>query len=308
MQLESEGTTPFRMDATFSTTDFMGRPDNQGKWTEEFGHPGSVKRTIKDSKAPETYAPEDQENIGASTPATTGTFMQQLLTTALLMPGPNDLAIQRSRITYKTQKVGTISLRCVILEPQETGKNRYLQQTATRAYCLAPDAPLIRLSQLAFGITVTYNSIAHFGNRTFAQQITATQRGHERGKLQVVKLVAAPELLQADFPKSQPEAPVDTEHAGAKLSSAITVGLLLRKVTPVYPIEAKQKHITGTVVLHAIISKEGTIDSIEVISAPADVLAEAAVEAVSQWTYKPYLLLGKPTEVDTTITVNFAMN
>ena len=81
-------------------------------------------------------------------------------------------------------------------------------------------------------------------------------------------------------------------------------GLLLEKVPPVYPPEARAKHISGTVVLHAIIGKDGHIASLSVLSGP-DILAEAAMDAVRQWIYKPYLLNGEPTEIDSTMTLNF---
>ncbi len=311
MQLESEGATPFRMEATFETADFLGRPDNQGRWTEEFAKPEYLRRTIRDSNSPENYAPEDQADIGVPAPTMSGTFMQRLLIDALLRPGMSDQVLGQSKVTYKTEKVGAVSLRCVILEPLKKADNVYLKRVMTRAYCLSADRPVIRLTQLAFGINVAYNSIAHFGDRTFAQQITASERGHDRGKLQITKLVAAPGLLQANLPKWNQAPPDDAGDTGASQTGAvrtdakIQAGSILKKVTPVYPLEAKQKHMSGSVFLHAIISKEGTVSSLEVISAPADTLAEAAVEAVSQWQYKPYLVNGKPTEVDTTITVNF---
>jgi protein TonB len=58
------------------------------------------------------------------------------------------------------------------------------------------------------------------------------------------------------------------------------------------------------VVLHALISKTGTIDNLSVVSGP-EMLRAAALDAVRTWRYKPYLLNGEPTEVDTTVTVNF---
>ncbi len=74
--------------------------------------------------------------------------------------------------------------------------------------------------------------------------------------------------------------------------------------TPVYPPIARAAHVSGAVVLHAIISKEGTIKNLTVISGP-EMLKSSALEAVQNWRYKPYLLNGEPTEVDTQITVNF---
>jgi protein TonB len=73
----------------------------------------------------------------------------------------------------------------------------------------------------------------------------------------------------------------------------------------VYPPIAKQAHVQGVVVLHAIIGKDGRIKNLNVISGNA-MLTQAAVDAVSNWRYKPYLLNGEPTEVDTTVTVNFS--
>ncbi len=79
---------------------------------------------------------------------------------------------------------------------------------------------------------------------------------------------------------------------------------VLTAVSPVYPPIAKAAHITGVVLLHAVISKEDTVTGVDVVSGP-DMLLSAALEAVRQWTYKPYLLNGTPVEVHTTVAVNF---
>jgi TonB family protein len=97
------------------------------------------------------------------------------------------------------------------------------------------------------------------------------------------------------------------QYGPARLSGGVVSGNRLTYAPPVYPAIAKAAHVTGSVVLHAIISKEGTVERLEAISGP-DMLKQAAIDAVRQWTYKPYLLNGEPTEVDTTITVNFNLN
>ncbi len=71
-----------------------------------------------------------------------------------------------------------------------------------------------------------------------------------------------------------------------------------------YPPIAKAAHVQGAVILHAIISKQGTIENLQVVSGPP-MLVNSAMDAVKRWRYKPYLLNGEPTEVETTITVNF---
>jgi len=91
-----------------------------------------------------------------------------------------------------------------------------------------------------------------------------------------------------------------------RVSSGVVQGLLLSQVKPVYPPLARQARIQGTVLLQAQISKDGRIENLQLISGHP-MLAPAAIEAVKQWRYKPYLLNGEPCEVDTQIQVNFSL-
>src|SRR3954469_14196428 len=91
-----------------------------------------------------------------------------------------------------------------------------------------------------------------------------------------------------------------------RVSSGVQSGLLVRKVPPAYPPLARQARIQGSVVLQAQISKEGNIENLQLISGHP-MLAPAAIEAVKQWKYKPYLLNGEPVEVETQVQVNFTL-
>jgi periplasmic protein TonB len=91
-----------------------------------------------------------------------------------------------------------------------------------------------------------------------------------------------------------------------RVSAGVTSGLLIRKVNPVYPPLARQARISGTVVLRAVISKDGSIENLSLVSGHP-MLAPAAIDAVKQWKYKPYLLNGEPVEVDTEVQVNFTL-
>jgi protein TonB len=90
------------------------------------------------------------------------------------------------------------------------------------------------------------------------------------------------------------------------ISAGVAVGLLLQKVQPVYPPIAKAARVSGTVVLQATISKQGTIENLRIVSGPA-MLQQAARDAVMQWRYRPYLLNNEPVEVDTTVNVIFTL-
>ncbi len=92
-----------------------------------------------------------------------------------------------------------------------------------------------------------------------------------------------------------------------RVSSGVQSGLLVRKVNPSYPPLARQARIQGVVILQAQISKDGSIQNLQLISGHP-MLAPAAIEAVKQWKYRPYLLNGEPVEVETQIQVNFTLS
>ena len=90
------------------------------------------------------------------------------------------------------------------------------------------------------------------------------------------------------------------------VAGGVIAGNKIGGKNPTYPPDARKAHVSGTVILHAVISKTGDITSLEVTSGP-DVLRQSAMEAVHTWRYRPFLLNGEPTAVETTIHVNYSM-
>jgi periplasmic protein TonB len=103
-----------------------------------------------------------------------------------------------------------------------------------------------------------------------------------------------------------PPPPPPKSNKPLRVGGAVIAANLIRQVQPVYPPIAKTAHISGTVVLHAIISKDGTIEQLEYISGPP-LLMKNAMDAVRQWRYRPTMLNGEPVEVDTTVSVVFTL-
>lgn len=91
-----------------------------------------------------------------------------------------------------------------------------------------------------------------------------------------------------------------------RVSQGVVKGLLTYRIEPSYPPVARAARIHGVVVLTAIIDKDGNIENLQLMSGHP-MLAPAAIDAVKQWRYKPYLLNGQPVEVETTVTVNFEL-
>ena len=114
------------------------------------------------------------------------------------------------------------------------------------------------------------------------------------------------EQSQAFGTKQAPQTPT-TPAERLTLSPDESRKLLLSKVGAVYPPIAKAAQVSGTVVLQATISTDGSIENLRAVSGPA-MLQQSALNAVKQWRYRPYLLNNTPVEVETTINVIFALN
>jgi protein TonB len=91
-----------------------------------------------------------------------------------------------------------------------------------------------------------------------------------------------------------------------RVSQGVLDGNKIRDVQPIYPNMARVAHVQGDVVLRATISKTGVIENLTVVNGHP-ILIQAAMDAVKQWRYRPYLLNNEPVEVDTVITVKFHM-
>jgi TonB family protein len=113
-------------------------------------------------------------------------------------------------------------------------------------------------------------------------------------------------------PPVQSAASEDAGHGTVNASARVrlspgTALVVSRPVQPDYPLLARQMKVQGSVILQAVIGKEGTIQELQVLSGPA-ILSVAAREAVKQWHFKPYLQSGLPVETEAKITVNFTIS
>jgi len=94
--------------------------------------------------------------------------------------------------------------------------------------------------------------------------------------------------------------------APSAISAGVAEGMLIHKTEPVYPKFARDNHIGGTVVLKAKITRNGTLQDLQVVSGPK-ILGAAAMDAARNWRYKPYMLNNQPIEVDTSISMVFSL-
>ena len=117
----------------------------------------------------------------------------------------------------------------------------------------------------------------------------------------VIGSVLSSTASTANVPKFMPTVP-----QRLRISQGVTKGLLIHKEEPAYPVLARTARVQGEVVLNAVIDTNGQIQNLQLVSGHP-MLVPAAIVAVKQWRYKPYLLNGQPVEVETTITVTFIL-
>jgi TonB family protein len=157
---------------------------------------------------------------------------------------------------------------------------------------------------------------AETGERAFCADESGTVKASSDGKATtcissgtVVENVPKIGIAESAAPASS-SANISASSKGlgqrVRISAGVSSGLLTNRVDPVYPPIARQARVQGTVILKAVISTTGDVSDLELISGHP-MLAPAAIEAAKQWKYKPYLLNGKPVEVETQVQVNFAL-
>jgi len=115
-----------------------------------------------------------------------------------------------------------------------------------------------------------------------------------------------PEVVEPPVPPAPPPPPPAVKPSGPIRVSHLEHADLVHQVNPVYPPLAKQTRVQGVVVLEALISKDGAVESLRVVTGHP-LLTQAALDAVKQWRYRPTMLNGEPIEVITTVTVTFTL-
>jgi TonB family protein len=214
---------------------------------------------------------------------------------------PTSSEVDQSTPELRKQSFGKAPLECVMLS-QPIKRVMVLPLGLFPTYCFDPGKDVLRLT-FEFGLQATIrNSLATFQGRTVARDVT----------VMADKAEAASSHIETLEGGSIPERELDVSDATlaqspemVRISSGVVAGNALTQVQPVYPASAKQNRVSGTVVMHAIIGTDGRVHSLKLVSTPDPDLAISAIWAVRKWTYKPYILNGVPTDVETTINVNY---
>jgi TonB family protein len=297
-RIDDSSITPWHLKLSFRLMDAKGHPAEQGT-IEEWWKSPSVHKVVFNSTSYSGTEIQTADGLFrtkdiSSAPYLLGLVLQQVVHPLL------DEDMQDGTPDLRKQDFGKVPLDCVMIS-QPIKNVAYPPLGLFPTYCLDRDKDVLRASYNFGAQTVLRNNIGAFQKRMVPLN-------------QIVQLNSTV-AITAHVDELRGSAQSDSEFATTNLqridkdatdvASGVMQGRALSQAKPVYPDRAKYNHVSGTVRLGARIGTDGRVHSLKLVSVPDPDLAIAAVAAVRQWTYQPYLLNGVPVEVQTEITVNF---
>lgn len=303
-RLTGEGMQPWHLKASFKLLDEQGNLLEAGH-IEEFWagpHKGRLIYTSTDYAQTTywTYQGTMRSGDKQMPPVPVLEMRNQFV-----QPLPDPGYLEHQSFELRQQQAGPATLDCLAVKvsPGSTA----LPALLGHVYCLDEAKPLLRIS--AMGQAPDHvdqyvrNKVINFQGHFVPQDIRMVRSGKDLITAHLDSIELLNPVDDADFAPPPDAFLVPRKIA---ISSGVAQGNLIRNPRPEYPQEAKSSGVSGTVVIQATIGKDGRISDAHAVSGPS-ALRQAAVDAVKNWVYKPYLLNGEAVEVDTTINIVFSL-
>lgn len=307
---------PWHLKATYQLYDEKGKPTEQGTYEYWWASPKVHRSTWTRPSATHTdlYAAGGKHAYQFSGELLK--FFEYKLQSALFSPLPDSDDLDPAKIRLDREPLGPKGekLSCIMVIPlmPQHGRIQDVPLGLFPTYCFDPQLPALRVSS-SFGATTTaFSNIVKAQNRYLAREILITE-GTRKILSAKVDLVTWLDPADPALNPATVAAIPDVKNVNVgdvkrvMIAGGVMAGSLVKKEIPVYPQDAKDARVSGTVVLRAIIGIDGAVHDLHVVSAPWPSLATSALWAVSHWEYKPYLLNGEPVEVETTVNVIYTL-
>lgn len=290
---------PWHLKASYQLYDENGRPTEQGVYEYWWASPTVYRSTWTRPGAQRTdwHTADGKHSFQAS--GAELNYFEYELPLSLLSPLPDVAALDPAKVRLDTQKLSMQNgqLSCVKIIPLRSPDSQ------VPIFCFDTGVPALRLRSI-LGVITNFNSLVAMQGHYLARQIQAGAEGHT---LFTATVDEVNDLSASDeaFMLSAAASPVSIERAFAPHFDGDS---LVKKQFAEYPDLAKRERITGKVILQAVVGADGRVKNLQVIASPDRSLSQSAVKAVSQWQYKPYILDGKPAEVEILLAVDFEIS
>jgi TonB family protein len=319
---DSATAKPFHLSYHYRLLDNQGNVSAEGK-VEYWWSPGNISRIswTKGNSVHSEWHTADGKFL-QSVKGEDISSMEHRLSSAVLFSLPKAQDYESGDTSLKLVKIdnsGTVNL-CVAMVPSNAAERFQADSLhgVGTAYCFDSQAPVLVSTLMNHTITNSFSHIQKFLDHNIAGHIDISYVGEKRveADLEESTEIKADDAAFAPPPDAQePPAkmvtvkPIQIPKApNGGINAGIKPGAPLTRVQPIYPPSARSAHISGVVVIKATIGKDGMIHDAKVVSSPDDSLSQAALDAVRQWRYQPYMLNGEPVAVDTTINLEFSLN
>ncbi|MGA2277645.1 MAG: energy transducer TonB [Terracidiphilus sp.] len=301
---------PWHLKATYQLYDEKGQAADKGNYEYWWAAPAVYRSTWTRTSATHTDWHLADGRFSHQSSGDPLEFFEYKLKGELLSPLPSaaDLDPEKFRMERELVSLGGVKLPCLMVAPlmPQYGQLQNIPLGLFPTYCFDPNLPVLRISY-SFGTLATeYNHVVKLQNRYLAREIVM----YEGTRKLLSATVDSINYINASDPALTPTvtAHMDKIDSAQQISPAVMSIMLIKKQKPIYPQDAKDARVSGTVKLQAIIGMDGGVHELRVVSAPWPSLVASALWAVSHWQYKPYLLNGEPVDVATTIDVIYSLD
>ena len=299
---------PWHVKAHYQLFDAMGKPGETGSFEYWWASPHVHRRTwTRLSASRSEWSTEDGKHFYQASGESLHYF-ERNLPALFLSPLPPLPLINSPHMVLlnRMTKAGNAQFPCIMLVPEKIAEREassvLLGTFAT--YCFDQNLSALRFSYSEGVFTTVFNRIEKMQGHYLPMETRVMAEDKTVFALTVDSVLSL-DPLGAVLKPSVDATEITTPHIS--LSYGVAEGILIKKVQPDYPPVAKSEKLQGIVVLQVRIGIDGEVHDPEVIVSPGSVLTKAALDAVSQWKYRPYLFKGVPVDVSSEIHVIFSM-
>ncbi len=293
--LERDGMPPWRLQVSFTLNSMDGKMQDSGTadvhWTAKDRESVEISSTILHGELP-------TEDAAFAAGTMREVYLLHELLNQIIRPVPSfqgetDLKIHEQKRTF-----GKVELNCLTVT-RGTAEAKASTPPGNE-FCTEPSDPNLLRIHLEPSVTMVRNKPARFQNTSLALDNAISYFGHVAITGHTISLESA-SASALDPAAPQPSSSSSFE----PVPSIVLAGRKIKGAVPEYPITARQNHLSGSVVLAAVIDKTGHVKDLTPIFSPDAALTQSAMAAVKTWTYTPYVVQGIAADVSTTITVNY---
>jgi len=303
--LESSDVRPWHIRGSYAFYDNKGNVGDKGEYEEWWVSGARYKRSFTGQKFTQTEYASDGRLFRTGSQDWPGADVM-LLRSSLIEPLLYDSILKEFTLKRHTKSIGKYKLDCVFFTYPVRGDQIVYDESFPNA-CFDPTILALRVTSTGGQSETTYDLVSDFQGHFIAHQLRTFGAGKLKMDFKLDLAEVIPEIPES-FPDVPPDAqPVDLTSISFKSDKgAVSTTRLMKKAWPHYPPDARERRIQGEVTLKVTIGKDGHVENLKATGGPL-ALQESAIDAVRQWVYRPFLVMGEPREVEAEVNVIFQL-